>query len=550
MSAPDPPRGPPRPTTAAVALALGIATLALYARVGGHRFLFFDDDLYVHANDRVRAGLSWAGVAWAFTTLDVANWQPLTWLSHMLDVELFGVEPAGPHLVNALLHAANAALLFAVLRALTGALGRSAVVALLFAVHPLHVESVAWIAERKDVLSTAFGLLALAAYARYAARPAAARFLPVAAAFALSLMAKAMWVTLPCLLLLLDFWPLQRVAGTPAVRDPEPPQRPAVSLRRAVLEKLPLLLMSVASSAVTFVAQQRSDMVAPADFGPGQRAANAVVSYALYLSRTVWPSGLAVHYPLRRTLPPWEVAAAAALLAAITAGALWLARRRPWVLVGWLWFLGMLVPVIGLVQLGGQALADRYTYVPLVGVFVAVVWGGALLLPRWGARAAAAGAVAALSAVTWVQIGHWKDDEALFRRAIAVTEDNALAHYNLGTRLAVAGRLDEARPLLARAAQLNPRNGGAWNGLGNFALFEGDLAGAADLYRRAVAASPGLLEARYNLATSLARLGRCEEARREAAELRSALDGAQAKLRARIAAAGDPLAEALRRACP
>jgi protein O-mannosyl-transferase len=549
MSAPDPPRGPPRPTTAAVALALGIATLALYARVAGHAFLFFDDDLYVHANERVRAGLSWAGVAWAFTTLDVSNWQPLTWLSHMLDVELFGVTPAGPHLVNAALHAANAALLFAVLRALTGAPGRSAAVALLFAVHPLHVESVAWIAERKDVLSTAFGLLALAAYARYAARPAPRRLVPVAAAFALSLMAKAMWVTLPFLLLLLDFWPLQRVAGSPAERDPGPPPRPPVSLRRAVLEKVPLLLMSAAASAVTFVAQRRSGMIAPLDFGPGQRAANAAVSYALYLARTVWPSGLAVHYPLRRTLPAWEVAAAAALLAALTAGALWLARRRPFVLVGWLWFLGMLVPVAGLVQLGGQAMADRYTYVPLAGVFVAAVWGGALLLPRRAALAVAAAAVAALSAATWVQLGHWRDDETLFRRALAVTEDNGLAHYNLGTRLAVAGRLDEARPLLARAAQLEPGNGGAWNALGNFAQLDGDLAGAADLYRRAGAVSPRLLEARYNLATTLARLGRCEEARREAAALHVG-GPEEAKLRGRVAAAGDPLAEALRQACP
>jgi tetratricopeptide (TPR) repeat protein len=533
-----------RRTPWGVAAALALVTGALYARAATFGFVHFDDNRYLTENPVVQAGLTWRGVAWAFTAVHASNWHPLTWLSHMLDVQLFGMSPGAHHAVNVLLHAANAALLLVVLARMTGAPWRSAVVAALFAVHPLHVESVAWVAERKDVLSTFFGLLALLAYARHAERPGPRRLAVVAALFAASLLAKPMWVTLPFLLLLLDFWPLRRVAGA----DGGEGGLPGRSWRELALEKLPLLALSVASSAVTVVAQHRGGALAGLDLGLGPRLSNAAVSYLEYLGKVLWPSPLSIFYPYR-PIPAWKAAAAVLVLLAATAGALALARRLPWLAVGWCWFVGMLVPVIGLVQVGSQSLADRYTYVPIVGLFVAVVWGAHRLLACAGPAIPAllaAAALLALGATTWRQLGHWSTHEALFQHALEVDPENGVAHgalseglreqrrfqealahareavrlepgsvrhwNNLGVSLRELGQLAEARDALQAAVQVDPRHASSWI---NLALVEqdlGDPAAAAADYERAAQAAPDSADPWFRLASLLARTGRADDA--------------------------------------
>jgi tetratricopeptide (TPR) repeat protein len=452
-----------------IVVALVVGTLVVYGQLHGHPFLPFDDGDYVRDNPHVRGGLTWDGVAWAFTTMHAANWHPLTWLSHMLDVELFGVAPGPQHLVNAALHAANVAVLFLALARMTGARGRSAAVAALFAAHPLHVESVAWIAERKDLLSTLSGFLALWAYARYAERPAPRRYALVALFFALSLLSKPMWVTLPFLLLLLDFWPLQRVERSPA-EDPELPVRPRAPLGRLVVEKLPLLALSLASSIVTVVAQRSGHAMTSERFGLGPRLANAVLSYARYLEETAWPSSLAIYYPHRwESTPALHVAMAATVLVGITALVVRAAKQRPYVPLGWCWFLGTLVPVIGIVQVGGQAMADRYMYLPIVGLLIAAVWSARSAAVALGRLAAlpvvAAVAIAVLSALTWRQLGYWSTNEALFRHALSVTDDNGMVHGMLATTLGRAGRHAEALSHAREAVRLQPSNPANWAGL-------------------------------------------------------------------------------------
>ena len=385
-------------------------------------FINLDDPYYVTANPQVLPGITRAGLAWAMTANVASNWHPLTLLSHMLDCQLYGLHPTGHHATSLLLHLANVLLLFAVLRGMTGAAGRSAAVAALFAVHPLHVESVAWVAERKDVLSALFWILAMGAWARYARAPSLGRYLLVFLLMALGLTAKPMVVTLPFALLLLDVWPLDRLG---------------LGWKRLAVEKLPLLALSAASSLITLRYQETS--LVPLGVVPWRlRAANALVSYAAYLGKLFLPRHLAVFYPIQPAIPAWEVAGAAVLLIAITVLAIWRARREPWLLVGWLWFLGTLVPVIGLVQVGRQAMADRYTYIPSIGLFLAVVWSLAELgRAHRAALATAAGIVIlALAATTRVQIGYWSDGATLFRHALAATDDgNYLAHIGLGKAL-------------------------------------------------------------------------------------------------------------------
>jgi tetratricopeptide (TPR) repeat protein len=431
--------------------ALALLTLAAYLPTLHNGFVNLDDGLYVTGNPHVQQGITGAGVAWALTANVANNWHPLTLLSHLLDCQLFGLDAAGHHATSLLLHLANVVLLFAVLRRLTGAVWRSAAVAALFAVHPAHVESVAWVAERKDVLSALFWLLAMAAYGRYARRPSVGRYLPVALAMALGLAAKPMVVTLPFALLLLDIWPLERLG---------------LGWKRLAVEKLPLLALSAASSLVTLHYQRTS--LAPLGLDPWSlRLANAAVSYTAYLGKLLLPSNLAVFYPIPLAIPAWKVAGAVALLAILTALAVRTARKAPWLLVGWLWFLGTLVPVIGLVQVGRQAMADRYTYIPSIGLFVAIVWGIAGLVGERRAVLATAAAVviALLVAGTWMQAGTWRDSVTLYRHALAVTPDNYLAHLGL------------AKALVAK----------------------GDGAGAAEQYRAALALRPGLIEARAGL---------------------------------------------------
>ncbi len=544
----DPSRWSWRATLGA-ALALAAGTLGLYAQVAGFEFIRFDDSRYVTDNLVVQRGLSWDGVAWAFGSLHASNWHPLTWLSHMLDVELFGLDPGAHHAVSAALHSVNAALLFLVLARMTGARGRSLLVAALFAVHPLHVESVAWVAERKDVLSTLFGLLALGAWTRYAERLRPGPYLAVVVAFAASLLAKPMWVTLPFLLLLLDLWPLGRIAGLSPPPPEGAPGLPAVPLRRALAEKLPLLLLAAASSAVTVVAQRRGGSLAGLELDLATRVGNAAAAYVRYVALTLWPTDLAVFYPFA-PVSPWAAVAAALGVAAVTALALASARRLPWLAVGWCWFLGTLVPVIGIVQVGGQALADRYTYLPATGLFVAGVWGAHRIAGGWGRGvplvAAAAVVVGVLSGATHAQLGHWATNEKLFRHALAVTSGNGLAHSALAEGLGASGRLEEAldhaeqairleplqsrhwtnraifllglrrareaRDAALRSVDLNPSNLFAWTSLGIAEQDLGDLAQAEAAFVRATELAPHNAKVWFGLGEIRSQAGRRAEA--------------------------------------
>jgi protein O-mannosyl-transferase len=453
-----------------VAVGLFVGTLVLYARVAGHPYIFFDDNRYILDNTTVQGGLSWAGFRWAFTTFHVSNWHPLTWLSHMLDVELFGVNAGPHHLVNAAIHAVNAALVFLAFSRMTGSAWRSAFVAALFAVHPTHVESVAWVAERKDVLSTLFGLLALLVYASYARKGGVLRYLGVVLLFAASLLSKPMWVTLPFLLLLVDIWPLQRLDRNPVSPDPDPPHSPKVGPGRLVLEKVPLLALSVASSAVTVIAQNRGGALTGLELGILPRLGNAAVAYFRYLGKTLWPWPLAIYYPHPADgIPTWLALAAIALVLLASALAIRASRHQPWLGLGWLWFLGTLVPVIGLVQVGGQAMADRYTYLPTIGLYVIGVWGVAAVASRVGhvtaARVAGGLVVAALAAVTWLQLDYWTDHVKLFRHTLAVEDGSGVAHGALSEGLRRAGDLEGALGEAEAAVRLAPGTARHWNNL-------------------------------------------------------------------------------------
>jgi tetratricopeptide (TPR) repeat protein len=444
-------------------VALALATAAVYHGVFSSDFIRFDDPRYVTQNAHVRGGLTLDGIAWAFTAFFKSNWHPLTWLSHMLDVELFGLDPAGHHATNLLLHVANSLLLFAVLRAATREPGPSAVVAALFALHPTHVESVAWVAERKDVLSTLFWLLATASYLATVCRGGATRWTATALLLLLGLSAKPMLVSVPLTFLLLDYWPLGRL-------------RFDRSALRLVVEKLPLLVVAAAFAAVTFAAQSVSGAVALGNPVPfGLRCANAVMSYGLYLGKTVWPADLALLYPHPylpggTPWPAWQVAATAAGL--LAASAVFLrARNRPYLAVGWLWFLGTLVPVIGLLQVGTQGMADRYTYVPCIGLYVMAAWGGAdlarWLARRWpapgvrralvaGAGLALLGVLVALAGASHRQVAYWRDTVPLLEHSLAVAPGAAFLHNNLANELFDRGRLDDSIRHHRRAVEIMP----------------------------------------------------------------------------------------------
>jgi tetratricopeptide (TPR) repeat protein len=505
----------PRPAVEwrrAIPAALVAAVVLLYWRVGGFPFVEYDDQQYVTANPVVLSGLTLQGVKWAFTTFHASNWHPLTWLSHMADVTLFGPDAGWPHRVNALLHLANTLLLFRLLNRTTGRAWESGFAAALFALHPLHVESVAWVSERKDVLSALFWFLAADAWVRWCARPSVLRYLPVAGFMAASLMSKPMAVTLPFTLLLLDAWPLRRLASR--------------GIGRLLLEKAPLFLLSAASCAVT-VAAARAEGLNSLDAVPmGARLANASLAYIEYLRMTAWPAGLAVFYPhpyAGVSLPAAGLAAAG--LAVATVAAIRFARGRPYLAFGWFWYLGTLVPVIGLVQVGGQAMADRYAYVPLVGIFVALAWGASDRVSAWripqGAAAAAAGVVlAALAACAWVQVGYWGSTEALFGHALAVTKDNLVAHETLGVKAAREERLDEALSHFREVARIRPGYADPWCVAGRILARQGKPGEAEAAFREALRLRPGYAEAHAQLGMLLAGRGAAGEA---AAHLREAL---------------------------
>jgi tetratricopeptide (TPR) repeat protein len=502
-----------------IALLLIALTILVFARAGRLELLSYDDNMYITDNHTVQQGLSWSNAAWAFTSLHAANWHPLTWLSLMLDIQLFGVRPGALHLVNVLFHAFNVVLLFLLLERMTGARWRSALVAALFAIHPLHVESVAWVAERKDVLSVFFGLAAMLLYARYADRPGVRRYLWVVLFFILSLLSKPMLVTLPFLLLLLDFWPLGRISGRLQPEPGEVPSGKQTAYAVLIAEKAPLLLLSIASSLVTIVAQNRGGAVSDvASLGLSTRLANAVVEYMRYLGKTFWPGSLAVFYPHPgSSLPAWQVVAASLLLSLITALALLRFKRSPWLAVGWFWFLGTLVPVIGLMQVGAQSIADRYTYFPLIGIFLMAVWEansrlkGLRINMRW-LWAGSLVIIVLLSAITWRQLGFWKNDETLFRHAMNVTKDNCVAQAGLAEALLRKGDLEEAYGLYKNELRLCPRDGQSWYNLGVLQRQRGENLQAEEALREALQLKPDYTMAWSNLGAVYFATGRFTEA--------------------------------------
>ena len=507
-------------------LVLTIAILSLFWQVQNHGFVNLDDDLYVTANPHVQAGLTVDGIVWAFTTTHASNWHPLTWLSHMADCHLFGLSPGAHHFTNVLLHVGNTLLLFLVFYRMTWAVWKSAFVAGLFALHPLHVESVAWIAGRKDLLSTFCWLLTIGLYLRYVKCPRYNRYLLVLLSFSLGLMAKPMLVTLPFVLLLLDYWPLGRLESTNSSLTTKSDTGKSTVfwsrrslILRLVLEKIPLLGLTTVSSIVTFLAQRSGGALESLNTIPlNVRLANAFVAYVRYMEKTIWPHDLAVFYPHPgRSLPMWQVAGAVLLLISITVLVLRTVRSHPHLTIGWLWYLGTLVPVIGIVQVGAQALADRYTHVPLIGLFIVMAWGLPDMLARWSHRRAAlatltAGLLVALMICSLLQVRYWQNSSTLFRHTLEVTTNNWLAHNNMG--LAVASEGDSAGALAhyRKSLLINPNNAPAHNNLGIALAQHKSPLEARIHFDQALYLKPDLADAHYNLGVLLMKNGEIDDA--------------------------------------
>lgn len=489
-----------RPQMLTVYMALCAVTLLTYWPVTGHEFLTYDDLKYVQ-NRMVQMGLTDASVRWAFSTGYMSNWHPVTWLSHMIDVELFGQHAAGPHVVNVLLHALNAALILAWLHRTTRSLWPSALVAALFALHPLRVESVAWIAERKDVLCVFFGLLAMHAYVRYSQSHSVIHYACIVLWFALSLLAKPMLVTLPFLLLLFDVWPLRRIRLMATDVDAKAAPVPLTWL---CIEKLPLLVLACASSVVTFFVQQQGGAMQMVEPKPlMMRLANAVTAYVQYIFDTVWPSGLAVLYPYPTHIDSWHVIGAGLLLTVVSVAVVVQFRRIPFAIVGWFWFLGTLVPVIGIVQIGEQSHADRYTYFPSLGLFILAAWFLAKLphggVTRLIGSGAAVVVIVMCLVMTRIQLTHWQNSRTLYERAIAVTRNNYTAHNNLGNILGRSGDVEGAYRQYQLATAINPNLPEAHSSIGDVHTTRGETDLAIAAYQRALSLDPGFPAAHVGL---------------------------------------------------
>ncbi len=467
-----------------------VAVLAAFAPAVRNEFINYDDDKFLLRNTPVQQGFTLEALRWAFTAVLTANWHPLTWISHMIDFGLFGAWAGGHHATSVLIHAASAALLCGVLHAMTGALWRSALVAALFGLHPLRVESVAWAAERKDVLTFLFGLLALGAYLRFARRRTAGSYTAALALYAAALMSKAMLVTFPAILLLLDLWPLNRWTRGRAIA--------CYPGRRLLLEKIPFLAAAATVSVVTFLIQQSGGAVGYiVQFPLRQRLGNVFCAYVAYLGKTFWPTRLAVIYPYYwEDVPWWQPVFGAVLVAAVTIASILALRRRPAWFVGWMWYLGTLLPVIGIVQVGSQSMADRYTYIPQIGVLIMVVWWlGGLAQGRPRARAVIIAAVpvvlATLAGATWAQVTRWRTSETLFSHAARVTEKNFIAYSQLGAALMDQGRTSEGSEYLARAYRVAPTyRAVVYDASGDYYVEQGNPEAAAEQYRKALAIVP------------------------------------------------------------
>src|SRR6266481_4638228 len=538
-----------------ILLGMAVVTFGIYAQVIGHRFITFDDPTYIQDNPMVNHGVTLAGLAWAFTTFYAGNWHPLTWIAHMIDSQLFGMIAGGHLLVNALIHSANTLLVFWLLLRTTHARWPSALVAALFALHPLHVESVAWASERKDTLSTFFGLLSLIAYTRYAEAPSIRRYAWVAIMLALGLLAKPMLVTWPFVMLLLDYWPLRRFQQSDASDQWS-------VVRSLVVEKIPLFAIVAASAVITTIAQSHGGGVRTfTEFPIALRLSNALVSYAKYLLLAFWPNDLAVYYPYTGTdILAWQIIGAALLLIAITAFCFFQRKIRPYLIVGWLWFLGTLVPVIGLVQVGAQTMADRYFYIPSIGLFIALVFGLAGVterrhVPPWLGAAIANVVLVVLATLTNAQIHRWSDSFTLFKHALRVAPPSVAVEESLGLAMHKSGQLDEAVAHFERALQIKPDDYPALLTMGVTRFHQGRVPEAVEYAQAAIRSQADSPKAHNLLGMALAKQNRNEaaldEMRRASelapkdAEIRNDLGLALARLD-RIPEAIDQFHEAVR----
>ena len=510
--------------TVGVCICLAVLTWIVFGQTLWHDFINYDDPRYVYENSKITSGLSLSGIAWAFTHIHSMNWHPLTTISHMLDCQLYGLKAGWHHSTNVLLHSIATLLLFLALQQMTRAPRRSAFVAAVFAIHPLRVESVAWIAERKDVLSGVFFMLTLLAYAHYVRAPSLRRYLFLATACAFGLMSKPMLVTLPFVLLLLDYWPLGRCSHRPVARSlanaPEGRGHGALSARLSwvplLAEKIPLIALAAVSSVVTLVAQKGA--VGYTEQLPVvSRINNAVATYVLYIGQMFWPAKLAVFYPHpENRLPLWQIILGLVILVGITTGSIAVRKQRPYLLVGWLWYVGMLVPVIGLVQVGWQGHADRYTYLPQIGLYIMISWIAVDFTALWHRQrgiltACAAIVITALGWRTWVQTSYWRDSETLFRQALAVTANNDVAENNLGIVFLQQGKLEEAISLLQTAVDLRPDNSPAQENLAKALLQKGRVPEALVHYRKLVELQPDNFEVHNIVGTVLVQQGRIRE---------------------------------------
>jgi protein O-mannosyl-transferase len=503
-----------RHRTLAIIIALIALVAIIYSPTARYPYVNYDDDAYVYDNRHVTTGLTWPNIVWDFGIHpdSMGDYSPLVFLSHQIDVSLFGVQPAGPHhLVNVALHATAAVLLFVLLSRMTATTWTAAWVACLFAIHPIHVQSVAWVTERKDCLCAVFWMAALLAYERYVRAPRPRRYLLIMLWMTCALLAKPLAVTLPCVMLLLDYWPLARLRQ---------------NVRRCIIEKLPLLGLSILDCIMTVIGQQLAQAMVGA-YSRQQRIENSIISYAVYLRKAIWPSDLAVFYQFPSEIPISRVVLCATILLAITAGCIILSRRRPYLIVGWLWYLGTMLPMIGIVQVGAQALADRYAYIPLIGVYLMVAFAACDLATRRATptfpKAPAIIAcilIAALTIRASIEVRHWSSGEALFRHAIAVTNKNYIAHNNLGTALLTQGNRPAALAEFERALRDSPDNIEAINNIAMYLAADGQLDQALAMLRRSAAISPHHAPTRYNLGVVLLQLNRPAEAE---TELRAAI---------------------------
>jgi tetratricopeptide (TPR) repeat protein len=504
-----------------VCFLLAVATLAVYFQVIGFGFINFDDPTYVSNNRMIKQGISLEGINWAFSAFYASNWHPLTWILHMFDVEFFGLRPGMHHLTNVVFHIINAILLFLVLERMTGAIWKSAAVAALFALHPLHVESVAWVSERKDVLSTFFWMLTMMGYFWYVKSRTVSRYLIVVLFYILGIFSKPMLVTLPFVLLLLDFWPLKRLYpfqtnSTDDIHAGEGSRWSGLSV--IILEKIPLIVLALISSGITICAQGSGGAVVSREFLPMSiRISNAITSYIAYLGKMIWPLNLAIFYPYPESVSTLWTVLSTFFLLLISIAATLVVKKYPYLFVGWFWYLGTLVPVIGIIQVGSQSMADRYTYIPLIGVFIMIVWGLADLFERLRHGEAVLGVIstavfALLMVATWVQVGFWKNNETLFRHALQVTKNNAIAHINLGLALFDNGDVDGAIRNYRDGLRISPFNPKAYVNLGEALVEHKEPASAIENYLNALKIDPQNAGAHTGLATVLAGMGNTDEA--------------------------------------